>query len=217
MILVIVLFILVFLISFFLSLYSMRDFQHTPSEKEEYGVFLIKNPVVLNTEILGQILDISSKKDSMISFERLFKGSEVALVIFAPRVLVSQFKELDLLELEDYTDLNLDSLNIWEVDIRNTQNLKVNLPILAPNDRIWVQTIIKNNTAVRIAVYSENADNLKQITEKFQQNFKNSLPKIPKPYSKKQLFEFYKTRSMIKGEKQLKLKPEDILSLCLFF
>lgn len=216
MILVIILFILVFLISFFLALYSMRDFQHTPSKRGEYGVFLVKNLNNLNQNSLSAILTEAKQQNFLISFEKLFKGSESALAIFAPRLLLSKFNQLNLLELEDYTNENLTNMNIWEAEIRDTKSLKINLPKLALDERIWIQAVVKNNVQLRIIAYSQNLERLKQITGQFQTNFKNSLPKWPKPYSKTQLFEFYKTRSFIKGEKTVKLNVENILNLCLF-
>ncbi len=212
----IILFILVILISFFLALYSMKDFLIKPEGKSGYGVYLVRNLGNFNIQSLNLILENILKKD-LISFERLFKDRESALVIFGPSSLL-KFKDLNLLELEDYTSLDLNKLSVFEAHLKSAENLKDNLPILSKQERIWIQAICKDSKGqigcqIRIVIYSENR--LKELVDEFQDNFKKTLVKVPKPYSKSQLFEFYKQRALIKEEVD-KLTLENILNLSLF-
>lgn len=218
MILLIILFILVVLISFFLAMYSMRDFLVKPNSKLEYGIFLVRNLNNFNLEILGSILEESQKQNVLVSFERLFKDADSALVIFAPKALILKYTDLlNLLELEDYAVLDLDFASVFEIGLKSSQDLRVNLPKLNKDERIWIQLVTKGEVGgkatyqMRAVIYSAN----KNLAVEFQDNFKNILPKIPKPYSKKQFFEFYKARSFIKGDAK-KIQVEDILNLSLF-
>lgn len=195
----------------------MRDFLIKPDSKFEHGVFLVKNLANLNIQLLKSILRESSKANLLVSFERLFKDSESALVIFGPKTLLLKYAmELNLLELEDYANLDLNFASVFESTIKSTKDLRVNLPKLATDERIWIQLIIRGGEVqipyqMRIVIYSAEGN----LAEEFQKNYKSTLPKIPKPYSKNQLFEFYKIRSFIK-EGSHKLKIEDVLNFSLF-
>lgn len=196
----------------------MRDFLIKPDTKSEYGLFLVRNLNNFNLSFLNSIFTDLKKLDFLISFERLFKDGESALVIFGPRKVLLNYQHLNLLELEDYAKLNLTDAAIFEADFKSSQDLRAHLPKLTNNERVWVQLICKGeksfSSQLRVVIYS--ASKLKNLTEEFQTNFKGQLNKLPKPYSKSQLFEFYKMRSFIKGEAR-KMKIEDILNLSLFF
>lgn len=194
----------------------MRDFLIKPEGKSMFGVYLVRNISNFNINSLNLILDSFLEK-GLISFERLFKDGETALVIFGPNSLL-KYKDLNLLELEDYTSLDLTKLSIFEAHLKSAKNLKEHLPILLKDERIWIQLVCKNRKSqidcqIRIVIYSENR--LKELTEQFQANFKDILIKVPRPYSKSQLFEFYKERAFIKGDMS-KLSSENILNLSLF-
>lgn len=108
MVLWIVLFILVLAISFILALKSMTDYQEVP--KGDNGLFLIRQ-----TKQLKDLLDASTN----IVLERLFKGKQAALVVFGPRQIVEKYKNhLDLVELEDYTNVDKDQVVAWEIGIK---------------------------------------------------------------------------------------------------
>lgn len=212
----IILFILGFLISFFLTLYSMRDFLIKPGSKSMFGVYLVRNLSNFNIEFLNSILVSFLEKD-LISFERLFKDGESALVIFGPSSLL-KYHDLNLQELEDYTSLDLSKLSVFEAHLKSAKNLKEHLPTLSKDERIWIQILCKNgkkqiDCQIRIVIYSDVR--LKQLSGEFQANFKDILVKVPRPYSKHQLFEFYKGRNFLK-EDMNKLTSEDILNLSLF-
>ena len=220
------LFILVILISFFLALYSMHDFEIKPSSKLEYGAFLIRNLKNLNPESLTHLFSDLAKSNLLISFERLFKGHEGVLVVYGPKnILLNYQEQFNLLELEDYTNINLNSVSIWEVGVRDITGFRDKFPDLLPNEQIWFQIILRANkksssiipTRVRVVLTSQGGDRLKELTKEFQDNYQSILPKVPKPYSKSQVFEFYRKRSFIKeGGRDINLKIEDILNLWFF-
>jgi len=82
---------------------SMRDYRDLPDRKHPYSLFLIRNLANFTPELLKQLYDDAKKHGIIISFERLFKGNQEALVIYAPKNLLDNYKELlGLLELEDY-------------------------------------------------------------------------------------------------------------------
>ncbi len=222
----ILLFILVVAISFFLALYSMHDFEIKPNLKLEYGTFLIKNPKNLNPESLAPLFSELAKSNLLISFERLFKGHEGVLVVYGPKNILMKYQDqFNFLELEDYTRADLNNISIWEVEVRDKLNFRDKFPNLAEHEQIWFQIILRINkkdlrifpTRVRVVLVSQEENRLKELTKEFQDNYKSTLPKIPKPYSKAQIFEFYKKRSFIKeGGRDINLKIEDILNLWFF-
>lgn len=226
MFLLILLFIFILAISFFLSLYSMRDFQQKPSSKQDYGLFLVRNLNNLSMDFILQFLSGLSRFGFLVSFEKLFRGSQEALVLYGPKNILSKNTQgLNLLELEDYTAVEMENTSIFEVGVKGTSDLRQYLPQLFDNERIYFQIILntKNKnldlipSQIRVIIFCQNQDRLKEITSQFHENFKESLPKIPKPFSKGQMFEFYKSRSYIKSEKMtLNLKAEDILNFSFF-
>ncbi len=221
------LFILVILISFCLAFYSMRIFELKPNLKYEHATFLIRNPEQLNPQLLSSIFADLAKMNLMISLERLFRGNQSALVIYGPKNILLKYKEkLDLLELEEYANVDINNIAVWEVGVKDIKQFKANLPELLEKEQVWVQLILKMGgkdlslipTQMRIAVFSENLTRLKELTENVQKSYENILPKIPKPYSKNQLLSFYKSRSFIKESgKNIKLNQEDVLNLGFFF
>ena len=120
MILWIVLFVLVVSISYVLAAKSMRDFTHIPDSQKEYGLYLIRNPSALNKHFLDSLIDYLVKSGAYISFERLFKGNKSTLVIFGPKILLAKYDDiLNILELEDYTDVEIEHITAWEAGVKN--------------------------------------------------------------------------------------------------
>lgn len=222
----ILLFILVVAISFFLALYSMHDFEIKPNLKLEYGTFLVKNPKNLNPNSLAPLFSEVTKSNLLISFERLFKGHEGALVVYGPKNILMKYQDqFNFLELEDYTKADLNNISIWEVEVRDVSGFRDKFPNLGEHEQIWFQIILSPNkkdlrsfpARVRVVLVSKEENRLKELTKEFQNNYKSALPKIPKPYSKDQIFEFYQKRSFIKeGGRDINLKMEDILNLWFF-
>lgn len=86
----------------------MKDFYELP-ERSSYGVFLIRDPKSLN---LQSLIKLQTENQRLIlSFERLFKGSKSALVLYAPRDIITKFSNFKPLELLDYSKNKGKSVN----------------------------------------------------------------------------------------------------------
>ncbi len=203
-------------ISFLLAYWSMKDFKVMPKgAKTNYALFLIRNTKALTPEILQAI--ILGQKDSIISLERLFKGSEAALAIYAPTDSLSPFfQSLDLLELEDYVNIEDSSISLWEVGFNAKNKPKINqMPFsvlkLRPDEQIWVQLLIKGvSSQIRIASVAASPLRRKEILEAF---VKGPLVKIPKPYSAEKVHKFYALRSMTIDQFSLKLDLSEAIKI----
>ncbi|MFA5933367.1 MAG: hypothetical protein WCV81_03855 [Microgenomates group bacterium] len=105
MIIWVILFGFIIVASLILALRSMRDYASMPIHSDTvYSLYLVKNEAGLNKEILEKIDKIINQKRLIVSFERLYKGSKKALVVYGPTVILKQFiTQLDLVELEDYS------------------------------------------------------------------------------------------------------------------
>lgn len=223
MILWIVLFLLVISISFVLAAKSMRDFTHIPDAQKEYGLFLIKNPGAINKHLLDSFIDYLIKSDAYISFERLFKGNKTALVIFGPKVLLSKYDDiLNLLELEDYTDVEVEHVSVWEVSVKeagneNDQKIFNNMPVLLGNEEFWWQVIFSDSLKPQIlgVVVSADIERKRNLSEKLHNLAPDLINKFPKAFSDSQLLDIYKKRGFVKENKNPKLSPEKILDLFL--
>ena len=225
MILWVVLFVLIVAISFVLAARSMRDFTEIPNKDEEYSLFLIRQPQKLNTKLLESIHNDLAHSKSIISFERLFKGNKSALVVFGPKkLLVTQQNLLDLLELEDYTNINVENISAWEVGIKNNRSLDfprdaqkilTNLPQLLENDQFWWQLVISSEFRVQIrtVVVSDNQTRRDSLTQALQALAPETIIKLPKAFSNTQLLDFYKIRSFTKDSKNPTLISEEILQM----
>lgn len=129
----ILLFLLIVGVSIYLAFLSMKDFYELPPKDTSYGLFLIKNPPALETGILDQIGSLLT--DSLIvSFEKLYKGSKLALVIFGPKKILVLLKDLDLVELEDYTKVSQKKISAWEL-----KEPYIGKPKLGMEDQLWLQ------------------------------------------------------------------------------
>lgn len=227
MILWIVLFVLVVAISFVLALASMRDFIEAPQKEKEYSVFLIRKIGGLNVEFLNSISRDLSKSGLMISLERLFKGKKSALVIFGPRqYLLSYQHSLNLLELEDYTNVSVQNVAAWEIGIKKNGQwtmddgqLFSNLPVLLESEQFWWQIILSVSKSksfqgnLRAVLVSADQSRRRDLQHALQ-NLSPGLVKLPKAFSNTQLLDFYQKRSFSKSQK-LGIQDKDILSLVL--
>jgi hypothetical protein len=113
------LFVLIIIASFILAYLSMKDYQETPAKSALFGIFLIQNPHHLNNAILNSQFHEISKIRSVVTLERLFKGSKSALVMTGPKDVLRKYSEiLNLLELEDYTNIDESAAAAWEVGVK---------------------------------------------------------------------------------------------------
>lgn len=204
----IALFLIIIGISFVLAFQSMKDYSEIPKQRrEEYGLFLIRRIENFNDNILESIRKLISEQGLIISFERLLKGSQAALVIFGPKTILEQFgASLDLLELEDYTErLDSKEMVIWEVGTRHTSNLDLEttssifeaLPVLGEEDQFFWQVVIGGTQIqIRAALYCQDPLRRKTLAQSLQNLKFGKLVKVPRPYGTAQMLTFYKERML---------------------
>lgn len=224
MILWLLLFLLVIGISFILAFRSMRDYQEIPQKTDvDYGLFLVRQIKNFDVKLLDSIRQEVLTEKAIVSLERLFKGRQTALTIFGPKNILSKFQnELDILELEDYTTEFTDNrVYVWEVGARATAKLNPdhfneifsNLPQLEAWEQFFWQVILnKNQVQIRAAVFSEDPIRKKMLASVQNLNA-GGLVKIPKPFSNKQMIEFYRARSLSKDNFGPILDTEGIMRL----
>lgn len=89
-------------ISFFLALRAMRDFQENPNAVKDggYGLYLIRHPHNLTLDLFNQL--VSHLATQIASLELIQKGQSHALVTFLPKQVIPVFPSLGLTEIEDY-------------------------------------------------------------------------------------------------------------------
>lgn len=223
MILWLALFFLVIAISFVLALLSMRDFQELP-RSQEYGLFLIRNPAQFRADILDLIHTRIAQEGLIVSLERLFKGKKSTLVIFGPKKVLESLPQLDLLELEDYTDVNRGNLSAWEVGVESfkdtysgVKSFFKDLPQLDMEEQFWWQIVLGSSfqSQIRAVIVSPNLQRRQDISQKIQRIDLGRLTKIPKPFTENQFLDFYQRRSLILDPHNPNLTPQEVLQLIL--
>jgi len=211
------LFLIIVAISFILAYRSMQDFQEVPSIGKN-GVYLIQNPVALTTDLIS---DIGNKaQGEVVSFERLFKGAQSALVIFGPKQVLESFAELNLLELEDYTGVPTPKL-AWEMGIKNgglelTDSPFSALPQFLTDEQLWWQLILQNQVSwqaqIRVVLVVNDPARQKELSSSLQKLAQ--VVKVPKPLSSEQIYRQYTKRVLsVLSQKPLLLTSEQILKL----
>lgn len=149
-------FLIIVVVSFFLALRSMADFKESPGESSvDYGLFLIRNPHNLTSEVLSYLHRLAIEKGLILSLEVLFRDTRQAWVIDGPYEIILPLKNnLDLLEIEDYS-LRLDSKQTtannyaaWEVGSKKSETLSQipfdeYLPELPNSAEFWWQVLIR--------------------------------------------------------------------------
>lgn len=197
----------------------MRNYQNPQIISNiEHSLYLIRKTSNITTEFLNSLNYYLG--DDCISFERLIKGGESALVVFGPKDLLKNFySELNLLELEDYI-VSQTPKDVWELTLVNPQrmgNLYENIPHLSKNDQFFLQIVLGVSIDQRIfragikAVYisSDTNSNLLHLL----QNLSSNLVKMPKKYTDQQILNAYKSRKLGLGEPLLNVDSNQILQL----
>lgn len=234
MILWLILFILALTISFILALQSMKDYQEIPSKTgEEYGVFLIRKPATLTVDILTKLHQDCLDSGLVISFERLIKGFESALVVYGPkRLLIDHQNTLDLLELEDYVASIPAGFLAWEVGMKdsnkleaaNLKNFLKKFPQLGNREQFWWQLVLSANKdlskpdksfQVQIRAVLHCPDQVKRVNlaQTLQNLIPDKLTKLPKAFSDAQIIDFYQKRSLRRDDKNPLLLSEEVVQL----
>lgn len=171
MVIWLILFFIVLFVSFFLAYRSIKDFQILPPYSINTGLFLIKNTKGLTEEVLKGLFAGMVREDSTISIERVFKGSESALLVFGRKsILMSYFSILDLLELEDYINIKGKTVFFEET-----------MPPLTLNEQFWWQMILlpqesenKFKVQIRTAILAQSDHRGRELaTEAFLRLFQS--------------------------------------------
>ena len=196
---------------------SMSDYQEKPlSLGLNYSLFLMTNPVQLTSEILEKIYEEALKSNTPFSLEKLFKGEKTALVIFAPKELITKFTPaLNLLELEDYSVKEISNFKIWEIGAKNIyprfseKDFLIKLPRLKMSEEFWWQIILRPKietkqcreknaffqTLIRAVLLSSDKSTEQEITEiLFSKDKEMGMTILPQGYSDGELLKFYQQR-----------------------
>jgi len=235
MILWLLLFFLVIAISFVMAYRSMRDFQFIPQKTGlEYGLFLIRNPNAITAEFL---IDLSNKilqKNLSLSFERLFKGPQSALVVFGPKEqLMAISSHLNLLELEDYSlKIDENQISAWELGLKDLsqkefllENPFAILAELQTSEQFWWQVSLKldsskenldkNKFLTQIRCVFSSADDRRrsELTSKLVGIGAPALVKVPKPFTSEKILEFYRKRILSMEKINPSLSAKEVLKV----
>ncbi|MBI2335126.1 hypothetical protein HYU96_05020 [Candidatus Daviesbacteria bacterium] len=216
----IVLFALVVLISFLLALRSMADFVHQPPVRSV--LFLIRLPRGLNLAVLNSMHDLMRQKGAVFSLERLIKGKESALVIYGPPEILNNFREaLNLLELEDYTGVDPNLLQAWEIGARKGQPVKsINsffkgLPAFSENEQLWWQLVLKAQNLTGDERFFQGQ--IRVVASSSLPQLKNpatdDLTKVPRPFTRESIIDFYQERSFLENKLNPILTADAVLKL----
>ncbi len=202
----------------------MRDFQETPRRaSRDYSLFLIRNLGALNSKLLEQLHSELLKKSAFISLERLTKGYRIALTIYGPKNLLQPLqRELNLLELEDYTKkYSLGNLLVFEVFKKNQPvegEVFTNLPKLEGDEQFWWQLILHPKTVQRKKIFSGQIrvglilNSNREMADQFESLNGGNLLKVPRPYSQEQMRELLCNRTFNLAQSQ-KFEISEVLSL----
>lgn len=208
--------ILIVLIAFLLALRSMANFAQNPV-KSRYALYLIRHPQAFTTQVLDTMHDLLLKDASTISLERLIKGRQSALVIFGPSEILKSFPVLNIVELEDYAVEDLTNLQAWQMGFKHQNNAQIKsyfegFPPLQDTEQFWWQMVLKAGkekgyfeAQVRVIAKSQE--------ESWQKRSSGSLQKIPKPFKREKLLDFYQKRTFLPDKFNPMLKSAEVLQI----
>jgi hypothetical protein len=211
-------FLIIIAVSFILAYYSMRDFQEIPSP-EKNGIYLIQSPNAFTTDLIAELCN--KMNGEVVSVERLFKGTQSALIIFGSKQILEAFPALNLLELEDYTGITTAKLS-WEMGVKDSLkdigNIFEGIPNLYTNEQFWWQLVLQPEKGsrdwqaqIRAVLLSDDQSRQKQLSFSLQKLSK--LVKIPRPLTSDQIYQAYVHRAYVVSSKPMSVGSEDILKL----
>lgn len=235
--------IIILIVSLFLALRSMKDFQEPSTGRTSFSLFLIRNISALDTSTLVKIAQITQNLDGSFALERLSKGSDFVLAIFGPSSIQTQLPELNLLELEDYledpkkdptipidpkkTQVN-DSL-AWVISAKADPKKQLILKEgflkkldLQSDQHVFLQIVLhpqKNNglqATIRILVSDKNPNQRIELSKKIDEQIimYANLQSQPRIQTTLEVFEEYRKRSFIPKEiAEFSLTTQEILDL----
>ncbi len=214
MIIWIILFVVVFFVSFVLTYRSMGDFKEKPSNlASDYSLYLIKNRDSFNEAILHQLHQYNREKKRVFSIERLFKGNQSALVLYISREVIGKIANaVDILELEDYSFKSAEAKVAisWEIGLKNSHQSFPGLshpltpPRLNPDQEFWWQILLEPldtdsslfHVEIRAVLLGSDNNQIKEILpDALRIGSEDGLGVLPSVYSPSQLMSFYNERS----------------------
>ncbi len=216
--------VVILILSFFLALRSMKGYQDVPPSKFPYGLFLIRNEELVHQNgVLNKLYSFGLEANAIISLEKLFKGGEHALVLFAPQNVVQFLPELELLEIEDYVDkkvkngqkkASVDEVICWS--LRPKSEVEISIPpdflnnfSLEENEQLFWQLVLmshkkENHFQVNIRVMIVESEMHKRIdiAKKLDQYLQQTanLHKKETNESIMAIFSSYQRRALIPSE-----------------
>ncbi len=221
-----------FLLSLALSFRSMHDFQESPHKKITHGLFLVRNMANFNQDFLEDLKARASVKPRILAFEKVIKGPHQAILMYGPHSFIEQFPELNLLELEDYTDrLIIQEITAEELTLKSKQESQVNIEETFLNkvpldgeDELFLQIVCRFIPAqsnlfastIRVLVKAPTPASRSDIMRdvNFRMSHVSNLIKRIFPRSSEQLFKDYKLRSFYPEENsRLYLTDQQIVTL----
>lgn len=219
--------VLITTISFFLARNSMKDYEEFPSNKEQYGLYLIRSLDNLTVQTLQRFYQLSLQNKLPVTFERLFKGREQAVTVYLPVRFKESFPELNLLELEDYIDntnapnsfgkkVTLDDVYIFLMESKDRRSPVeinpsfLNSPGLSDSQKLSIQSVLfaeksrpnTFQTTLRVMVADKAAAERVALTKRVQDLMLRNTSLIRKDSRKALgvLFESFKKRTFIPKE-----------------
>lgn len=212
----------------------MADYQEKPTASTTpYALFLIRKPAALTEEVIGRLYTQLKPSGRLISVERLFKGTRQAVVVFGPADILQPFsKELELLELMDYSIAEDAGTLAWEMGVKKlpqapflVNNFIAAIPKLLETEEFWWQLVLKPSkehrfyTVIRVVVRTKELKRTQTLKSDFLKTISQTgLLELPTGYLRKQLLQFCRERTQpnvlreTPGDK-LKLTPPEIRSI----
>ncbi len=194
-------------ISFILALRSMKDFQDEPVAQLDYRLFLIRNLAAINLDFLKKMSAFALKNKAIFALERLFKGSENVLVVFAPANFAEEFSSLEPLELEDYLKsprlLTVDQALTFEMEPNHKLDLNFmkNLKLESHQQFFWQMVCSPDKSSqgkfqltIRAVVIDQTSQKRVELAKKL------GLGKKSRKKSNKAIFEQFNKRALVPKE-----------------
>lgn len=150
----IILFIIIVATSAFLAFRSMKNYQEIPHPKQGFSLFLVRNKDQFNLDVLNKLYFLAQTSDSFFSIERLFKGSQSALLIFGPKSILLTQPQLNLLELEDYLYNDMGEEPFSNLQKKTNKNDSYTIAI-EPKNNPKKQLNVKNGFLKLLDLYPE--------------------------------------------------------------
>lgn len=226
------------LISFILTLRSLKDYKESLGDEGELGLYHIRQEKALNKQFFDSLIAQFIDTPTTFSIERIKKGDEQAFVLFIPKFLENAFKELNLLEIEDYLQLpddqilqkhfqiTADESFVMPVEFKHSgQNPhEFHFPKLEDDQMAGFQIILQPviskekkyfQTTMRILAKEKDPNKKVELVKKINSMLEKTHTLVPVLESSTlKNFKEYKTRSGVPDQvKKNYLESEDVLGL----